>query len=476
MQKTKQKSSLRLITRISLSLAIIFNSFALAGMVMVKTVQAEESSSNEIGQTSSMRFESSDSGTIIFDADSKESPITVADVSLDNIKIISQNTNRFKVSFDVVNNSSQVQPSIKYGVFLVLENDILKYSELMPLYKAEYTVDQKIYSEEITLDGNSRINRTIEYIAPSYLVGEYLLFAEAYISSGLPLGTQGVNDPIILKGSNQFLEIVPSSCHLTIEGGDVDREYNIAEGISIDPQKEKLIGICKVINHFHKKIKAVPTFETYRRSPFGEKVNESQSTLGEFQFGPMKEETISFVLPVNMEPQAYDTKVFLKIGEKIVSNSIFMHYVLKGAGATIQNVTFDKSSYLKGETAQIILLWTGSADQFPDSRVEGTAVKDLTVDLFIGDKENNQICGQATQKLDSRTPSARIAVPITKDCNNPIILNTIKDKEGKILAQKESQVPDRGLSKFNRRTISLTILVSVFALVIAMALNIKRKK
>ncbi len=443
----------------------------LASFLFIPAIKAEDSTQNEIRQTSNMSVESSNAGTVLFDYNSKMPLATIAEISAKNLKIVSQNTNRFKISFDIINNSSQVQTSIKYGISLIPKDQATDF-----LTEA----DRKIYSDEITLDGNSKINRTIEYIAPSYLVGEYLLSVWLYLPSGLPLGNQIVKKSVLLKGSNQFLEILPSSCYLTIEDGDINREYNATEGISIDPQKEKLIGICKVINHFHKKIKVVPTFEVYRRSPFGEKVNESQSILGEFQFGSMKEETISFMLPVNMEPQAYDTKVFLKIGEKIVSNSIFMHYVLKGAGATIQNVTFDKSSYLKGETAQINLFWTGSADQFSDSRVEGTAVKDLAVDLFIGDKENNQICGQATQKLDSRTPSERIAIPITKDCDNPIILSTIKDKEGKILAQKESQVPEKTNKKFfkNKRTISLTILVSLFVVIVTMALilNFKREK
>ena len=460
MQKRKiVKTSVKLF----LSILVFYGFF-----LFFTIAKAEEPVQSGIEQTSSMRFESSGSGTIIFNAGSKESSITVADVSLDNIKIISQNTNRFKVSFDIINNSSQVQPNIKYGIFLIPKKDSLEI--------IQNETEEQVYPEEITLDGNSRVNRTIEYIAPSYLVGEYLLSVWLYLPSGLPLGNQIVKKPVLLKGSNQFLEILSSSCYLTIEGGDINREYNVVEGISIDPQKEKLIGICKVINHFHKKIKAVPAFETYRRSLFGEKVNESQSTLGEFQFSPMEEETISFVLPVNMEPQAYDTKVFLKIGEKIISNSISMHYILKGASATIQNITFDKPSYLKGETAQIILFWTGSADQFPNSRVEGTTVKDLTMDLFIGNKENNQICGQAIQKLESIIPSVRIAIPITKDCDNPIILSTIKDKEGKILDRKESQVPDKRSPTFDRRTISLTILVSVFVLVIIMALNIKRKE
>jgi len=442
----------------------------LASFLFIPVVKAEEPGLNEAEQAPEIRFDASGFGTIIFDANSDRVPVTVADVGLDDIKVISQDGNRLKVSFNIINYGHRIQSNIKYGIFLIPKKDSLEI--------IQNKTGEKVYLEEISLIEHEGINRTVEYTAPSYLAGEYLLSIGLYVSSGLPLESQIITEPVLLEGDNQFLEILPSSCHLTIEGGAVNKKYSMTEGISLDSSKEKLVGSCNVINHFDKQVKFTPTFETYRRSVYGKKIEESQSDLGEFQFNPGEEKVISFTLPTNMESQAYDTRIMLKNEGKSISNSVAMHYVLKGVSATIQNITFDKSSYLKGETAGVNLFWTGSADQFPDSRVEGTVVKDLTVDLFIKDKENNQICGQATQKLDSMIPSVSIPTLIIMDCDSPVILSTIKDKEGKILAQKESQISDRESSNANRRVIALTILVSLFViiLVIAIVLNIKRKK
>lgn len=442
---------------------LLFFSFATSFSV------AEEQSINN-KRNLGTRFEVSEIGTTIYDYDSDASPIVVASIGIVNLEVVSQKNNQFKISFDIVNNSSQVQTNIKYGVFILPKNQASDSSL--------NEVDRKIYSEEISLPSFGRVDRTVEYIAPSYLRGEYLLSVMSSISSGLSLGNQIINEPISLKGSGQFVEIVPSSCYLTVEGGEAKKEYAPEEGISLNSSKERLVGICNVANHFNKEVEFTPTFEIYRRSSFGEKIKDSQTDLGEFQFNSEEEETISFVLPIDMDPQAYDVSVSLKSGDEIISNSVFMHYVLKGAGATIQNIVFDKVNYLKGETAKVNLFWTDSADQFEGSRVEGTKVENLKVDLSIKDGESGNVCGQVVKPLNSERSIIQITVPITQNCKKSIILASIKDKEGNILVQRESTVPEKGEGKLfkDKRAVAITILVSLFVIILIIFLVLSTRK
>lgn len=404
------------------------------------------------------------SGTVLIDYDSGLPIASIADVEIDNVKIISQKVNRLKISFRIINHGSQVQPNIKYGVTLIQGDRVSE----MPINEK----GQKVYAEEINLKGGREINRIVEYVAPSYLKGAYSLWVTAKLPSGVPLGKNRAKGFVSLKGDNQFIEIVPQSCRLMIEGAEVEKEHNmhnIAEGIVVNSQKEKLIGLCKVINHFDEVIEFAPVFEIYSRSSFGERLKYNQTDSDNFQFNPGEEKDIALILPTSMDSQAYDVKVTLKTQEKIVSNPVLMHYILKGSNATIQNITFDKLSYLKGETARINLFWTGPANQFLDSRMTETEVENLTVDLSAINKKDGQVCGQAIKEIDvspENPPIALMTLPIILNCEEPVITATIKNQAGKVLFQQVSNISENNGDKLfgNRKNIVMLILISLFTI------------
>lgn len=72
------------------------------------------------------------------------------------------------------------------------------------------------------------------------------------------------------------------------------------------------------------------------------------------QPGEMKD--ISFVIPKPEKPQAYDVRVSLHdtTTNRPVSGNVVAHYVLRGASATIQNVSLSKASYAKGRSLPYI--------------------------------------------------------------------------------------------------------------------------
>ena len=506
MKKTKQKSSLRLITRISLSLAIIFNSFALAGMVMVKDVQAEEVVSEENESQLSKEIinaglvedsgeetkkflesflEALDSGEILVtDFDMTKSPSPAEEVNVINLKVIAQNKNIFQISFDAINENLYPNSDIMYGVFLNKANEENKNLpiELLPYYGEA----RQIYNEELNLSSDSKINRKIEYIAPDYLSGEYSLSVELYKDSGFYLGGQRLDGTITLEGAGDFLEIISSSCRIQVGEGVEGNSYSFNGEASINPQEKSVLGICQVINHSNNQVSFTNGFKIYRGSVFNNQSQNIQNGELEFQFEPKEESLIFFPLPTDLDPQMYDVEVFLKSKTGVLSNSVIMRYFLQGASATIQNVIFDGESFSKEGNALVlldILFYPGQSE----------AEKSLQCNLIIKDKNDGQICGQMSQELNPREDFEKVkdlsylsshlyvigyAVPLSKNCQEPVISITAKDKNGKILAQREYQIPKKEFLKDNRRIIILTILVllSITMLVIFISSNIKRKK
>ena len=494
MQKRKQKSFLRRITRITLSLAIAFNLFVLAGMVMVKAVQAEEAIPEETNfidsglvevpkEDSGKILESLNSEEIIFDFSIPEFSSVELGVDIENAKIVSQEGSLLKISFDIINDNSQVQTYMRYGIF-INEKD-KKFSDSLPLYGKA----RQIYPEEINLGPNSKISRTVEYTVPSYLSGEYSLSVELYTQSGFYMGGQRISKPILLEGSNNILEIVSASCHIEINGRENERYHSVAGEASIIPQKERLIETCKVINHTDKQVTFVRGFKAYRESIFGNKTQNIQINPEEFIFTPHEEKLVTFPLPNDLDSQIYDIEVFLKTKEKTPSNSVMVRYFSQGASATIHNLIFDKTSYSKNEEAKVgllTLLYPGQSQ----------GEQDLSCDLLIKDKNSGQVCGQASEKLEIREDFEKVKnliyeidhayeyewdIPILKNCPDPILTITIKDGNGKILTQREMQEPIEDISKKffkEKRTIAITILILLFATILAtfVFLNIKRKK
>ena len=70
--------------------------------------------------------------------------------------------------------------------------------------------DEIVYPEVLDLGENSKVSREVEYIAPSYLAGDYVLWVIAKNSDNLPLGQMPAGE-IHLNGDRRYLEIVQIS-------------------------------------------------------------------------------------------------------------------------------------------------------------------------------------------------------------------------------------------------------------------------
>jgi hypothetical protein len=444
--------------------------------IITEEVITEEE--KKLNQDGTINYGFLPSGIFISGNDSDGNSTLLANINIKNAKIISQDKNKLKISFDIFNNNPWVQTNLKFEIgILPFENfENSSFPAKGEINKAEKAGEISwLYPEPISLKGNAKENKIVEHEFPNYLVGKYVLFVKAFLPNGLFLGGDVLNKhPLSLGGNNQFIEIVPSSCQLFTE--TQEEENNTS-------QKEGQVAICEAINHFEEPIKATPYFEIYRRSQYGEKIKEFISDRGEFYFEPGEKQNIALDLPVNFDPQSYAAKVVLKKDGEIISNKVVIYYMLEGVSATIQNVNFDRESYKQGETAKVRLFWSDTPKLF-EKRAN---IEYLQTDLIFKNGDTDQICGQVVKDLDAGKIYEEILVPIEKDCPNPIILTSLKNKEGKILFQQESQILEEKGSNFsysgkiflkdkNYILIFALIAISVVALIIFLILFIKINK
>lgn len=344
-------------------------------------------------------------------------PITVATVNIYDAKIISQQGNAFTVSFELSNRQGE-QPGVRYAVEL--------------LDAQQNVADQDIYPAVLDLNANATIPLTVRYTAPSYLSGTYQLELVSDDSNGLPLAQVSLGN-VTLSGSGANVQIVPSTCYLTVVGDNSGQEYSLDQGVDIAPS-ETLDLTCAVQNNSSSALTLTPSLETFYRNVFGSSITTSLTQPTQVSVGAGKEQTFTLPLPKASEPQAYDVQVSFTNASNIPSNSVIVHYVLDGASATIQNLTLDGTSYQPGQTAQVTLFWTGPADDFPNARAAPTSLQGAQATVRMVDANGNSCGPDVTVPLEAMQPQQVIPFTITAVCVSPRVSVTLADDSGATLA------------------------------------------
>jgi hypothetical protein len=350
----------------------------------------------------------------------------VATVNIYEAQITSQNENKLEIRFDLSNREKN-QPGVRYAVQLLKEEKVNEEQINQTL------VDEKIYDEVISLSENQTLVKSIEYIAPKYLKGDFKLWLIAKNENGMMLALANPGE-ITLNGDNQYIEIKSDSCYMRVEGESGDKKYNLTQGLDVT-KDEKIIAVCDVLNHFNEEITFTPKIETHWRSTFGELVEDSGEVQPSFTIKSQEQKEISITLPKAKDPQAYDAVLKLTTEEKEISNSAAFHYVLSGNSATIQNLTLDKNYYQKGETAVASFFWSPSADGFPESRLGGTENEKSFLNITIKNNQN-QNCIEPFKKELTNEPIINYDLNIQNDCLDPSITASIQDPSGNVLDEK----------------------------------------
>ena len=421
------------IKRVSFLITLLAVFFSLS--FFIKTVQATETAPAEQSQA-----------------------ILVADVNFYSAKIISQNEGNLKIKF-TLGNGEKVQPGIQYGIQILQKKD-----------KSNVLIEEKIFKEKITLGEKKETERTITYQPPSFLKGDYYIQLVSYNQEGVLLAMWLFDQPVTLSGSGQYVEL--KNCYLHVKGLEADTGYELQAGVDI-ATGEQLQIICDTVNHWSKDISANTNYEIFERSiSSGRKISEESGQT--FDFGAGKEETIKFDLVQGKNPQAYDTKFFLVNSDnKIISNSVVAHYVVRGESATIQNILFDKKQYKVGDTLRVSFLVSGNAGNFPNARHQADSEITGSINLALKDK-NGKICAQKTVPINNinEEPLVKMDLIMKQNCSEPSIYATLIDNGGKALYKTDMPVELSFITKptkekFNfKKNIAFIVSIILIALLL----------
>ncbi len=410
---------------------------------------------------------------ILFDnADSKQAEkseaVIVATVNIYDAKIVSQNGNEMKLSFDL-SNREEIQPNVKYAVQLVEK-------------ESSGIVDEEVYEETVNLGQNETIHKEIAYTIPDYLNGNYQVWIISENDKGLSLGMNMAGE-IHLTGNGEYVEIAPDACNFLVEGDG--NKYPLGYAISVS-QEEELSLECRIKNNFKNSISVVPYFETYLYSTFGKIIeNEKQDAI---ILNPGENEK-SFVIKNISIPQVYGIKLsFLDKSNSVrkVSNELSFQYITKGKSVTIKNLRVDKNYYQKGENAKVFLYWNSPPNSSFISRGESIRTGELFFSVSTKSSKGNSCSDDFSKELDLAKNIEDLTIPITSDCQNPHIFAQIKDSDGKVLDEVEfnfmgggGPVADEKNSLNESSGKSATLLVfglSALILIVVIVFIIKKKK
>ncbi|MFA6047203.1 MAG: hypothetical protein WCV59_04535 [Parcubacteria group bacterium] len=396
----------------------------------------------------------------------------IATVNIYNTKLVSQDGNRLKISFDL-NNQKKIQPGIKYAVTLTKEEN-----------GNQIVVAEKIYDETLTLGPGETVKKEVEYLAPKYLDGKFQIWVRSQSDKGLLLALGEAGDINLTGDKNNFVGIAPESCYLNIEGDSAKTKYTILQGVDI-AQNENLILNCEMKSNFSTEINVTPNFKTYERTTFG-KLLESKNG-NQLVFAANEKKSVAITLPKVQKPQAYDLVMTLFDSQKAeISSPLRIHYVLQGASATISGVQLDKDYYVASDTAVASVVWSGSADVFTDSRGGQKELNQLFLEAAINNSSGNACSEVHKETLDAASSGmTKVSIPITSDCADPNIQLAIKDKNGNILDQSGYIVKSKDMVPAEKKSIAansaslknlLLILSLLLVLIVILAVVLKKRQ
>jgi hypothetical protein len=324
----------------------------------------------------------------------------VADVSIRNIEFISKTDSTFKAKFNFENKGGAIS-GIKYGARLM---------------QGTTTINSFIVSGDVSLAAQETKSVTIEYNLPVITAGKYQVVFDAKLLSGLPIAF--AVGPYIDIADRPSITINAQSCYLTILGEKKGIHYTLSEGVDVAPN-EKLVINCSVKNSFSQSVKVIPYMAHFLRNRYGESLGGAAYEKNAIDMKSGETKVVQIPIVLQTKAQAYDASLSFRDGAGFESNTIFAHYVVRGASATIQQISLDKTSYAQGESAQAMVSWTGSADSFEGSRAgSGSVLFKPTLSATITSR--GVVCGATTVKdVEETLLRENVIVPITKKCPNP---------------------------------------------------------
>jgi len=394
--------------------------------------------------------------------------VPIANVNLQNARILSQEGNTFNVYFEIANGKI-IQSDVRYGVRLVSTTKA-----------GQFLADEKVFEDSLTLPENSLTKKDLVYTAPGTLNGTYTLVFFSSNSSGLPFGALSLGE-VKVTSSVKGIQIVPESCYLTVEGEKIAKQYGLLQTVDIS-KDEALKLTCKTINNYNEVKSLPPIFETRYQSAYGEIAPVTGGDTAPIAFKAVKDGSFTILLPKGTTPRVYNLSLKLGTGES-ATNTITAKYVIRGLSATITNATLDKDYYNRRDDATLSVLWNTPSPfgKYLRGSIVGLTEEGLALTLTgnITDGEGKTCADSFEQVLapDDKSKKVDFTFKMKSKCIDPHISLTIKDKNGNTLDQKEFDVESTSMPESKPLNPKLAVvLVIVLLVIVGGAIYMKKKK
>jgi hypothetical protein len=341
-------------------------------------------------------------------------------VSGPNVYVTSLKINEIKDSqitgqFIVGNNESYYLTDLNYKIQLFQGTEFMKLK----------LVDSVVATETFFVPPNQTVDKSFTYQYPKNIPnGDYNLRIQIMTGRGGSLGWQG--QVVSLKGQNKFLQIMPESSKVLVDG----KEYYTLEGIGIDPQKQKAFAYLKVENPGDA-ITVIPNVKIFNRQVNMSVAKEYQDSPITFAKGETKE--IKLEMPKLETPESYLAEVKFLNNNEQVSGTEYFRWVVQGASGKILNVKADRDYFKAGENINLTIESIGPADY--SSLGNGS----LNVSIYDNDKLVGQISKEVV--LNASVVSSEISIPVKNDLISPKIEVKLTTKDGQILDERTINLP-----------------------------------
>lgn len=379
----------------------------------------------------------------------------VASVNIQGISIVSQEDNKFNLSFNLTNGKG-VQSGIHYRVRLVTATE-----------KGDIVRDEKIYDDTVFLPENSSVKKDISYTAPSTLSGTYKLHIDAQNEKGFLFAIASFGD-ITLSSDTTGVVINAEKCSVKI--GAQESSITPFQGILAN-KSESLMVTCELTNTSADIVSVEPSFETYTKTTVGEKIEGLEGDKTPVVFAPGESKTVTFKSVTPSKPQLYKT-IFSVNANGVHSNSVEIGYAVRGTMGTIENFSLDKQVFTKGETATLSVIWSAYTDNINKQST------DVTLTATIKNAHGRACAEPMSQTLpmERTMPTTDFSFSITKDCQSPVVSVSLIDNEGVVLDTQTVQFESQEVVAAATMKRNAIIVVITLLMIIAVGFYIKRLK
>ncbi|MDR3559469.1 MAG: hypothetical protein P4L58_03645, partial [Candidatus Pacebacteria bacterium] len=400
----------------------------------------------------------------------------ISTININSAAIISQSGSDLKIAFNLTG-GKQIQPDLKYGVFLVV-----------PGNGENIVADQKIYPETLVLAANSTIHKEITYTIPAWISGNFDVWVKVENSKGV-LMSQDMAGNIKRNGqTDNFINIDSSSCSLQVDG--TGQKYTLDQSPPVIAPSENLILTCDIKNNYGHNMTVIPNFVTHSQSLFGQIVSTNKQA--DLALAANTSKTATFTLPKAVVPQDYDMLFTLIDSQgQTVSNTLDVRYAIAGIIGVIQNFRIDKNSYAQGDAIQASFSWdirqTNSVNAPEKEGMEGTGIYTDNGSASIAIASDGKTCISPFEKklsdIATGPNSADIKFPVVANCPNPAVTVTLKDANGNVLDKLDFSTaktaagktqPTGNTSNHNNTLLVLVVLLVTLAVILLIVIAHKK--